>query len=141
MIVRLVILAVAVSTVACSAGIGDSCSVNSDCGTDRICDTSQPSGYCTSANCMRLGCPSDAQCVEYADQVSYCMQRCGPFAFCRPDFTCVEGVKSPDGTKTYAPFCSQVASSPDAVFPADDGLGAPDVPGSDTSVADASTGG
>jgi len=140
-IVRLVILAAVLLTTACSAGIGDSCSVNSDCGTDRICDTSQPNGYCTSADCLRTPCPSDAECIEYADQVSYCMQRCGPFSFCRDGFTCVEGVKSPDGTKTYAGFCNQAASSPDAVFPPDDGLGGTDIPALDTSVADAPAGG
>ena len=134
MIVRLVVLALAVNTAACAAGVGDACSVNSDCGSGRICDTSQPNGYCTVSNCVRNGCPGNAVCIEYADQVSYCMQRCGPFAFCRDGFSCIEGVAkpktfdNPDGIGTYPGFCNQVASSPDAVTPPDDGLGTADVP-------------
>lgn len=130
MIVRLVILALAALVAACSPGIGDSCSTNTDCGSDRTCDKSQPGGYCTVGSCVRVGCPGDAVCVEYQSQVSYCMQRCGPFEFCRSGYTCVEGVPREDENGqpirdangvalVYPGFCNQVAWSPDATTPTD----------------------
>ena len=37
----------------CSAEIGDDCSNSTDCSStgDRLCDTTQPGGYCTLFNC------------------------------------------------------------------------------------------
>lgn len=118
MTVRLVLwLALAAVATACSPGIGDACSTNADCGSNRICDTSQPGGYCTASPCRDTGCPSEAVCVDFGNQTSYCMQRCGPFAFCREGFECVEDWLSPDDPETrYDPFCNQDpdAGTPDA---------------------------
>ncbi len=51
----------------CDAEIGDSCSVNVDCSTsgDRVCDTSQPGGYCTVEGCSASSCPSGSRCVAF----------------------------------------------------------------------------
>ncbi|HOU55159.1 MAG TPA: hypothetical protein PLQ97_14615 [Myxococcota bacterium] len=104
---RVLIPGLALLCAACSPGVGDSCASNSDCGTELTCDRSQPGGYCTRTPCVRSGCPSNAVCVLYGDQVSYCMARCGPFAFCRPEYTCLEGHPRPDGEdETYPAFCS-----------------------------------
>jgi len=108
---RLLLSGLALLCAACSPGVGDSCSSNSDCGTELTCDRSQPGGYCTRTPCVRSGCPSNAVCVVYSDQVSYCMALCGPFAFCRTDYTCLEGhPRTTDGEEgTYPAFCSPAA--------------------------------
>ncbi|MBU1240419.1 hypothetical protein KJ865_11985, partial [Myxococcota bacterium] len=51
----------------CDAEIGDSCSVNVDCSTsgDRVCDRSQPGGYCTVEGCSASSCPSGSRCVAF----------------------------------------------------------------------------
>ena len=111
------VLLAAVAAAACSPGVGDSCSTNSDCGTSRICDTSQPGGYCTVSPCRDIGCPSEAICVDFGTQQSYCMQQCGPFAFCREGFECIEDFVSPEDPEIrYDPFCNQksTTSKPDA---------------------------
>src|SRR4051812_10031586 len=46
----------------CTPSIGDKCVLSTDCSTrgDRLCDTSQPDGYCTQFNCSKNGCPDDS---------------------------------------------------------------------------------
>lgn len=120
---RLLIPGLALLCAACSPGVGDSCTSNSDCGAELICDRSQPGGSCTRTPCVRSGCPSNAVCVVYGDQVSYCMALCGPFSFCRTDYTCLEGVPRTDGEgEVYPAFCSPApapASVSRDVLPAD----------------------
>jgi hypothetical protein len=55
---------------ACAKKIGDACSTNIDCAQDgmRICDLSQPGGYCTMDGCDEISCPSEAICVRFFDQ-------------------------------------------------------------------------
>lgn len=121
----LIVLCLGSLAVACSPGVGDACSTNSDCGSDRVCDKSQPDGYCTRTPCVRTGCPGDSVCVVYADQVSYCMQRCGPFNFCREQYTCLEGYpKYQAPGETYPAFCSPGTPAADAPLP-DAGTDAP----------------
>jgi hypothetical protein len=52
---------------ACGDKVGDSCSFASDCASDgsRICDSSQPEGYCTVLGCDYNTCPEDSVCVRY----------------------------------------------------------------------------
>jgi hypothetical protein len=56
----------ALSTVGCGKQIGDSCQTASDCDPNgnRICDLSQPGGYCTELGCNETTCPSEAVCVR-----------------------------------------------------------------------------
>ncbi len=98
---------------ACAAQIGDACTTNADCGSGRICDRSQPGGYCTLPACDRVDCPEEAVCVDFGNQTRYCMQKCGAFAFCREGFHCVlDFPRLDDPDRMYAPFCNQAASPP-----------------------------
>jgi hypothetical protein len=53
----------------CSKHVGDGCSTNIDCAQDgtRICDLSQPGGYCTVDGCDDTSCPGSI-CVRFFDQ-------------------------------------------------------------------------
>jgi hypothetical protein len=52
---------------ACSPAIGDPCETVLDCSSQasRVCDRTQPSGYCTIAGCERGTCPEDSVCVKF----------------------------------------------------------------------------
>src|SRR4051812_38010306 len=58
----------------CTPSIGDKCVLSTDCSTrgDRLCDTSQPDGYCTQFNCSKNGCPDDSACVLFNANVPGC---------------------------------------------------------------------
>jgi hypothetical protein len=49
----------------CQPSIGDHCIQSTDCSAtgERLCDTSQPNGYCTIFNCQPNRCPSGSGCV------------------------------------------------------------------------------
>ena len=87
----------------CSQEIGDECGSNADCGSDRLCDTSQPGGYCTVSPCTDDTCPSEAVCVKFAPQVSYCMKICYDDTHCRKGYVCVKGYEGMSDA-----FCNQV---------------------------------
>jgi hypothetical protein len=102
----------------CSPKIGDSCTVSTDCSAtgDRLCDITEPGGYCTIFNCEPDGCPDDAECINFGTQLSavqgcsasqdnspyqrsFCMASCKSDGDCRGGYNCVEpsvvfGVKS-----------------------------------------------
>jgi hypothetical protein len=67
---------------ACTPEIGDKCILSTDCSvrSDRVCDTSQPNGYCTQ-NCRGNSCPDKAACVLYNTSLQGCGfdDRSGPF--------------------------------------------------------------
>ncbi|MDP8999858.1 MAG: hypothetical protein M3O46_07080 [Myxococcota bacterium] len=85
----------------CSPVIGDHCALSTDCSVQgtRICDTSQPNGYCTLLSCTANTCPDNAACVEFGASVqgcsyddyaapsrtgrSMCMKRCTSSSDCR----------------------------------------------------------
>jgi hypothetical protein len=90
----------------CARQIGDECSLNSDCGVDKICDTSQPGGYCTISPCRADTCPSEAICVTFAPQTTWCMRVCSNQNPCRGDYRCVTDFKDFAGTE-YPAFCDQ----------------------------------
>jgi hypothetical protein len=96
----------------CEPSIGDKCDTSIDCSptSDRICDTTQPGGYCTIHNCEDTtedeadapegACPEDAACVIYtrtpsaicedaegdaAYQRTFCMLRCENDTDCRTE--------------------------------------------------------
>lgn len=58
----------------CSAHIGSSCTLSTDCSArgDRLCDTSQPGGYCTVFGCGNGSCPDHAACVTFAAALPGC---------------------------------------------------------------------
>jgi hypothetical protein len=79
----LLLASVALAAIAsCTPEIGDKCILSTDCSvrSDRICDTSQPSGYCTQ-NCRGNSCPDKAACVLYNTAIQGCGfdDRQGPF--------------------------------------------------------------
>ena len=80
----------------CSANIGDSCDDNVDCSPDgdRICDLSQPGGYCTVPDCQPGSCPGEAVCVmfwEGAHTRTWCLLECSSDGACRGDYYCAPG--------------------------------------------------
>jgi hypothetical protein len=50
----------------CQPSVGDHCIQSTDCSAtgDRLCDTSQPNGYCTIFNCQPNRCPGGSGCME-----------------------------------------------------------------------------
>lgn len=106
---KLVLLAViafgASSLAGCSPEVGDKCTLSTDCSIrgDRLCDTSQPGGYCTVFNCSGNSCPAEAACVlfnanlpgcGYDDRApartsrSFCMYACSDDSDCRGEYEC-----------------------------------------------------
>jgi hypothetical protein len=104
----------ALAAVGCTPQIGDSCALSTDCASDgtRVCDTSEPGGYCTILNCTgnELGsaCPLGSICVQFGAAVpgcpynaqqpspvaqSFCMFGCGNNSDCRASYSC----RSPSG--------------------------------------------
>lgn len=97
----------------CAKQIGDACTVNADCNgstSDRICDTTQPSGYCTVFSCSRESCPSEARCVAYGTSIpgcgyddrrlprtarSFCLKECEGNSDCRDGYICEDPTKAP----------------------------------------------
>jgi len=77
---------------ACTPKVGDGCARNADCGTQRICDTSMPGGYCTTTPCLRNDCADEAVCITFDDGQSYCMKHCGGNGDCRTGdgYTCID---------------------------------------------------
>jgi hypothetical protein len=70
----------ALALASCGKKIGDSCQTAADCdpsGT-RICDLSQPGGYCTILGCDETTCPSEAACIRFFP-VQYLTKPCNPY--------------------------------------------------------------
>lgn len=89
----------------CQPSIGDKCQLSTDCSSrgDRLCDTSQPDGYCTVFNCFGNSCPNDGVCVLFAPSVpgcayddrrpsrlgrSMCLATCEEDSDCRAGYVC-----------------------------------------------------
>lgn len=103
-------LLAAALAVACTPEIGDKCQVSTDCSIrgDRLCDLSQPGGYCTQLNCRGNGCADEAACVLFNSAVpgcayddragpfgsrvarSFCMAVCESNADCRDGYVCAD---------------------------------------------------
>jgi uncharacterized membrane protein YgcG len=92
----------------CTPKIGDDCSVSTNCSStgDRLCDVTQPGGYCTTFNCEPGSCPEDSVCVNFGTQLSpiagcapsqanspykrsFCMADCGSDSDCRSGYRCL----------------------------------------------------
>ncbi len=93
----------------CQPGIGDDCESSADCSAsgDRLCDITQPGGYCTIFNCEPDTCPEDAVCVLFSAnsstvpgceqpygtspyQRSFCMKTCEEDGDCRNHYSCID---------------------------------------------------
>jgi hypothetical protein len=109
---RVRLLAFAVALAGCQPGIGDECETSTDCSAngDRLCDITQPGGYCTIFNCepkgQPKGCPDDSVCVAFAAdrssvpgceeasgaspfQRAFCMANCDSDEDCRKNYACM----------------------------------------------------
>jgi uncharacterized membrane protein YgcG len=108
---RAVALAVPLFVAAgCTPKIGDKCTVSTDCSQlgDRLCDTTQPDGYCTVFNCEPDTCPTDGHgvCVAFFPQLdptcggasasqwprferTFCVRGCDDDTDCRASYVCV----------------------------------------------------
>jgi hypothetical protein len=93
----------------CAPKIGDACSVSTDCSATggRLCDSTQPGGYCTLFNCEPGSCPSEAICVAFKAHPSqaaacadpqgsarlertFCMAKCSKNSDCRAGYACID---------------------------------------------------
>ena len=92
----------------CKPEIGDDCETSTDCSNagDRLCDTTQPGGYCTIFNCEPGTCPEDeAICVAFQSSLSkvcadtpqdqrlmrtFCLRKCSDDDDCRSGYRCIE---------------------------------------------------
>jgi hypothetical protein len=103
----------AAAELGCQPSIGDPCVQSTDCSIrgDRLCDTSQPGGYCTVLQCLGNTCPSGASCValnpavpgcSYDDRrspsrstYSRCLKQCNSNSDCRYGYSCQDIRESP----------------------------------------------
>jgi hypothetical protein len=114
-LVTLTLAAAAFAAAGCQPHIGDKCVLSTDCSVNggRLCDLSQPGGYCTILNCGDNSCPDDAVCVVFQSSVpgcayddyqspartgrSFCMQHCSRDSDCRQDqgYVCRNPTEAP----------------------------------------------
>jgi hypothetical protein len=102
-------LALALASLGCAPQIGDECETSVDCsqGGERLCDITQPDGYCTVFNCEPDSCPDESVCIAFAAQPSslaecaigdgvsrfarsFCMATCGSNDDCRSGYDCID---------------------------------------------------
>jgi hypothetical protein len=99
-------LPLVVLLVGCAPKIGNKCTLSTDCSQlgDRLCDATQPDGYCTIFNCEPDTCP-EAACVAFKAQLdpaceatdvsrtprferTFCMKVCSQDSDCRDGYRC-----------------------------------------------------
>jgi hypothetical protein len=81
----------------CGRGIGDGCKTSFDCSqtsNDRVCDVSQPGGYCTIERCDETSCPDESVCIRFFPRL-FLTRPCDPAApavstGCRDDELCLD---------------------------------------------------
>lgn len=80
------------AAVGCGPDIGDECETALDCSSQgsRLCDRTQPNGYCTIRGCEEGTCPEDSICVKFRPgqsrlALTYCMYGCEEDDDCRND--------------------------------------------------------
>jgi hypothetical protein len=104
------VLALAAVASGCTPSVGDPCVTSLDCSQlgDRLCDTSQPEGYCTIFNCEPDRCPDNTLCLSFGDTTdptctqydprwarferSFCISPCSTDDDCRIGYQCVDPV-------------------------------------------------
>lgn len=89
------VIASAIGFGACKREIGDDCSTAADCDPNgsRVCDLSQPGGYCTIVNCDESSCPGEAACIRQFP-AQYLTKACNPAC---EDIPCVTDDPEADG--------------------------------------------
>lgn len=128
----------------CLPKIGDDCDTDQDCSQqlDRLCDTTQPGGYCTIADCDPTVCPEkESVCVSFnisrstqgecanpsqpsPHRRNFCMALCDESKDCRGGYACTDLSKDniwsaavisedPKGRKVGQKVCMLAESHPD----------------------------
>ncbi len=103
----------------CTPKIGDECTTSTNCSAsgDRLCDITEPGGYCTVFNCEPGSCPDDSVCINFGTQLSavnqcslsqgnspyqrsFCMAPCSNDGDCRGGYGCLNlsGTPNSDGS-------------------------------------------
>lgn len=89
------LLFAALSLAACKRDIGDACKNSIDCSqeTERLCDISQPGGYCTIEGCDERTCPEESVCIRFfprLDLTKACSisEPCTASEICLPEGKC-----------------------------------------------------
>jgi hypothetical protein len=120
------LLALGLALAGCAPEIGDPCTTSTDCSqnSDRLCDISQPGGYCTIFNCEPAGsnpaakCPDEAACVAFAAEASpvdgcanalgstpytrsFCLKKCDNGDDCRSGYICVDVEAARNGAGSH----------------------------------------
>jgi hypothetical protein len=83
----------------CKPDIGDKCTTSTDCSIagERLCDLTQPGGYCTIFNCEPNLCPEKSVCVAFGERtcsvqaVTLRFRRTFCMATCKKDSDCRNG--------------------------------------------------
>jgi hypothetical protein len=131
-----VVLAV-LGSVGCKPKIGEDCATSTDCSLsgDRLCDITQPGGYCTVFNCEPNQCPADSACVAFSEGTcstastrfrrTFCMRTCEDDDDCRGgNYRCLDFTRDPSrrivDTNSSARICA-VPSTTSAPFGGADG--------------------
>jgi hypothetical protein len=102
-VLSLLAAALVLSLGACSRQIGDDCSTATDCDPkgSRVCDLSQPGGYCTIVNCDENSCPSEAACIRFFP-AQFLSRACNPLCEdlpCLTDQSADPQARCPDGCR------------------------------------------
>jgi hypothetical protein len=113
------VLLLGLSAFACTPKIGDSCTVSTNCSAsgDRLCDITEPGGYCTIFNCEPGSCPDSSVCINFGTELSsvdqcsssqgnspyqrsFCMAPCSSDGDCRGGYSCqdLSGKPKADGS-------------------------------------------
>ena len=90
----------------CGKKIGDQCQTASDCDPSgsRICDLSQPGGYCTVLGCDETSCPSEATCIRYFP-APFLNKPCNPYCEDRHTLATLDGGAPVDAAVVTPPVC------------------------------------
>jgi hypothetical protein len=99
----------ALAAAGCLPKIGDPCgsSINCSARGERLCDNTQPGGYCTIFSCEPDTCPDSSSCVAFNHEVdpacgdsndgtyprfqrTFCVAPCNEKADCRAGYDCVD---------------------------------------------------
>jgi hypothetical protein len=135
---------VSLAAFGCAPEIGDACETPLDCSAQgsRLCDRTEPGGYCTVSGCEHGTCPDESVCVSFRPcqerlAATYCMLKCSDDSDCRDDegYRCTSAAKFGEDMmdakilgKSSQRFCS---IPPTFIAPerADAGKGDPGPPG------------
>jgi len=112
----------------CTPKIGRECTTSLDCSQqgDRLCDNTQPNGYCTIFNCEPDKCPEgDGICVAFLSEVdpacgatdgvswgrferTFCMAGCEIDEDCRAGYECVEPTSRDGRILDFEPLSKRI---------------------------------